>query len=92
MRCDSFFELLEDRQLFAATASIRGFVFNDINANTHRDSGETGIPTVTVYLDTNNNKKLDASEKRTTTDANGNVKFTRREWRRPSRHTGTAYM
>jgi hypothetical protein len=67
---------LEDRQLFAATASIRGFVFNDINANTHRDSGETGIPTVTVYLDTNNNKKLDASEKRTTTDANGNFKFT----------------
>ena len=72
MRCDSFFERLEDRRLFAATASIRGFVFNDINTNGHRDSGESGIATVTVYLDTNNNKKLDASEKRTATDANGN--------------------
>ena len=40
MRCDSFFERLEDRRLFAATASIRGFVFNDLNTNGHRDSGE----------------------------------------------------
>src|SRR5437762_6844869 len=77
MRCNSFFEQLEDRRLFAATASIRGFVFNDINTNGHRDSGESGIATVTVYLDTNNNKKLDVSEKRTATDANGNFSFTK---------------
>src|SRR5215471_3015704 len=76
MCCDSFFEPLEDRQLFAGNASIRGAVFNDLNANTHRDSGESGIAKVTVYLDTNNNKKLDSSEKRTTTDSSGNFKFT----------------
>src|SRR5205085_1481511 len=68
---------LEDRELFAATASIRGAVFNDINVNMHRDSGENGIPTVTVYLDTNNNKKLDTAEKRTLTDPNGNFSFTK---------------
>src|SRR5205809_586959 len=77
MRCNSFFDPLEDRRLFAATASIRGVVFNDIDANTNRDSGETGIASVTVYLDTNNNKKLDTSEKRTLTDANGNFSFTK---------------
>ena len=76
MRCDSFFEPLEDRQLFAGIASIRGFVFNDVNSNLRRDTGESGIASVTVYLDSNNNRKLDTSEKRTTTDASGNFQFT----------------
>jgi hypothetical protein len=72
-----FFEPLEDRSLFSGTASISGAVFTDLNSNGHRDSGEKGIANVTVYLDANNNKKLDASEKKTTTDSSGNFSFTK---------------
>src|SRR5689334_17145049 len=56
---------------------MRGIVFSDTNASGRRDSGELGIAGVTVYLDANNNKKLDSSEKRTTTDASGNFSFTK---------------
>ena len=57
------FESLEYRQLLASTALIEGSVFDDANANLKRNVGEAGIPGVTVYLDKNNNKKLDADEK-----------------------------
>ena len=71
----SFFESLEPRKLFATGASISGLVFNDLNSNGKRDSDETGLAKVTVYLDVNNNKKIDANEKSTTTDGAGNFSF-----------------
>src|SRR5436189_31299 len=73
----SFFEPLEARQLLASNASISGVVFNDLNSNGHRDAGEAGLSRVTVYLDKNNNKKLDAAEKSTTTDTAGNFGFSK---------------
>jgi len=73
----SFFEPLEPRQLLASTASIAGSVFNDLNANGIRETGDSGIAKVTVYLDKNNNKKLDTGEKSTTTDSNGNYAFSK---------------
>src|SRR5581483_7745254 len=73
----SFFEPLEPRQLLASTASIAGSVFNDLNANGIRETGDSGIAKVNVYLDKNNNKKLDTGEKSTTTDSNGNYAFSK---------------
>jgi hypothetical protein len=73
----SIFEALEGRQLLASTAAISGTIFNDVNANTKRDTGETGISKVGVYLDKNNNKKLDSGEKSTATDSSGNFSFTK---------------
>jgi hypothetical protein len=75
MLCARLLENLEKRQLLASTASISGAVFNDLNSNGQRDTGEAGIAKVTVYLDKNNNQKLDAGEKSTTTDSSGNYKF-----------------
>src|SRR4051812_39664406 len=71
------FETLEDRKLLASTASIAGFVFNDANSNGKRDTGESGIVQITVYLDKNNNKRLDATEKSTTTSSTGSFSFTK---------------
>jgi subtilisin-like proprotein convertase family protein len=39
--------------------SIHGTVFNDVNANGAKDSGETGLAGWTVYLDTNSNDAYD---------------------------------
>ena len=71
----SFLEPLEERKFLACQHSISGFVFNDLNSNGKRDSGETGLSKVTVYLDVNNNKKIDTNEKSTTTDGAGNFSF-----------------
>src|SRR4051812_17158460 len=65
-------ESLETRQLLA---SIAGRVFNDINANKIKDGSEVGLSGRTVYVDQNNNKKLDASERKVTTDGAGNYKI-----------------
>src|SRR5205809_450640 len=59
-----------------STTSICGYVFNDLNGNGIRDTGEPGLQGFTVFLDTNNNGLLDAGEPSTVTDANGNFSFT----------------
>src|SRR5438552_3202184 len=77
MRRTVFFERLENRQFLSGSASISGFVFNDLNADTHRASNEPGIANVRVYLDSNNNRKLDTGEKNTLTDSTGKFVFTK---------------
>jgi ELWxxDGT repeat protein len=62
-------------RLQPAGASISGTVFNDLNNNAKRDTGEAGLAGITIYNDANNNSKLDAGEKTTTTDANGLYTF-----------------
>ena len=54
---------------------VLGTVWNDLNENGSRESGEPGLEGFTVYLDNNNNAQLDAEESSTTTDANGDYSF-----------------
>ena len=59
------------------TFSVSGNVFNDSNSNTTKDSGETGVPGVTVYVDLNNDKIFQAAtEPSTATDSTGNYTIT----------------
>jgi hypothetical protein len=57
-------------------ASISGTKFLDIKGTGVRDSSDPRVAGVTIFLDTNNNGKLDPGEVSTTTDANGNYQFT----------------
>lgn len=70
---------LDDRvnvfRLLTGPASISGNVFNDTNANGKKDAKETGLSGWTVYLDANNNGKLDPSEITVKTDSSGNYRF-----------------
>jgi serine-aspartate repeat-containing protein C/D/E len=66
----------ESNSVTSGTASIAGNVFDDANANGKYDSGEKGIPGVTVFLDANKNGILDAGEISTTTAADGSYLFT----------------
>jgi hypothetical protein len=56
-------------------ASISGRVYNDANGNGLRDVGEAGLGLWKLYIDKNNNGKLDSGETTTTTDINGNWSF-----------------
>jgi uncharacterized protein (DUF2141 family) len=58
------------------TGSISGTVYNDANGNGVRDSGESGMPGVRVFLDVNNNSAYDSFEQSTLTDSSGNYTFT----------------
>lgn len=60
----------------ASTSGIQGTKWNDLNSNGLKDAGEPGLAGWTMYLDTNNNGKLDVGETSTTTDANGDYSFT----------------
>ncbi|MDB5318651.1 MAG: Cna B-type [Phycisphaerales bacterium] len=55
--------------------SISGIKFQDTNADGIRQSGEPGLPGVTIFLDGNGNGALDAGEISTLTDASGNYHF-----------------
>ncbi|MFO7890012.1 MAG: GEVED domain-containing protein [bacterium] len=55
---------------------IRGMKFNDSNNNGQRDTGESGLPGWTIYLDANTNGTLDTGEKNITTVADGSYSFT----------------
>ncbi len=55
--------------------ALAGIVFNDLNANGVKDTGEAGLAGIKVYLDTNNNGKLDAGEPVATTDSTGKYVF-----------------
>ena len=49
--------------------AISGSVFNDTNGNGSKNSGESGVAGITIYLDANNNGRMDAGELSTKTDA-----------------------
>jgi len=53
------------------TASISGYVTNDVDGNDVLDSTDVGLRGRTVYLDLNNNGQLDNGEPRTVTAARG---------------------
>ncbi len=65
-------ERLEDRQLLA---TISGAVFNDLNANGLKDTGESGQSGWTVYLDADGNGQLGTGEITATTAADGSYSF-----------------
>ena len=52
--------------------SIVGNVYNDINRNASKDSGDAGIAGWIVFADVNNNGVRDAGEAQASTDASGN--------------------
>ncbi|MCB0535306.1 MAG: carboxypeptidase regulatory-like domain-containing protein, partial [Saprospiraceae bacterium] len=56
-------------------ASIGNFVWNDLNSNGIQESGETGIPNVTVTL-TGTDGQGNPVSQTTTTDGQGNYEFT----------------
>ena len=56
--------------------SVSGTVFSDNNGNTTFDSGESGLARVTVYIDLNNDKSLEANEPHDITDSSGNYVIT----------------
>ncbi|MEG4627133.1 SdrD B-like domain-containing protein [Microcoleus sp. w1-18aA5] len=62
--------------------TITGTKFNDTNGNGTQDTGEIGIPGVTIFLDTNNNGTPDTGETQVTTGTEGSYSF-------PNLQTGT---
>jgi hypothetical protein len=67
-------EPLEDR-LLLSTATIRGLVFADHNADGIRQTGEPGLAGRTVFLDLHRDGRLDPGDPRTTTAADGSFAF-----------------
>ncbi len=59
----------------SAGAMITGSVFNDNNKNTTRETAEAGLANITIWIDHDNDKVIDANELKTTTDASGNYLF-----------------
>lgn len=57
------------------SGSIAGTVFNDLTANGARDLGDAGLYGWQVYVDLNNNNRLDAGEANTITDYQGNYRL-----------------
>jgi serine-aspartate repeat-containing protein C/D/E len=55
--------------------NISGVKFNDLNANGILDSGEPPIANTQIYIDLNNNSRLDTSEPSTVSDGQGNYSF-----------------
>ncbi|MBE9120242.1 hypothetical protein IQ269_05315 [Tychonema sp. LEGE 07199] len=55
--------------------SISGNKYNDFNANGRPDLPEVPIPNWQIYLDLNNNDRLDFNEPSTVTNAQGNYTF-----------------
>src|SRR6185503_10106487 len=56
--------------------SVHGIAFNDMDADGAQDPKERGIANVRVYLDANNNRKFDATERSALTDAKGRYSIT----------------
>ena len=55
---------------------ISGTVFNDLNANGKKDSGEAGLSVWRVFIDSDNDGTWDSTEKSVQTDGSGNFSFT----------------
>ena len=62
-------------RLTGDTGSISGTVFNDTNANGTQQSTEAGVAGVELYIDLNNNGKIDPNEFTTVTDSLGRYTF-----------------
>jgi uncharacterized delta-60 repeat protein len=56
--------------------SISGTLFNDLNANGNPEGNEPKLQGRSVFIDANNNGKLDVGESKTATDASGRFTFT----------------
>ena len=56
-------------------ATISGTKFNDIGGSGTLQPGDPGLAGVTVFLDLNNDDTLDRGDPSTTTDGNGNYRF-----------------
>ena len=65
-------DLTWDAGMYLPEATIGDFVWNDVNKNGIQDSGEPGIPGVTVQLLDSGNKVVAS----TTTDSSGKYSFT----------------
>ena len=59
----------------AQPAKISGNVFNDLNKDGIKTTGESGLSGWTVFLDANNDGTLQSTEKHVTTDSSGNYSF-----------------
>lgn len=57
------------------TGSISGLKFSDLNANGFRDATEPTLADWQIYIDSNNNGRLDTGEPNTFTDRQGNYTF-----------------
>jgi len=55
--------------------TVSGAVFNDVNGNGKKDTGDAGLAGWRVYVDANNNGMYDSGETFVLTDANGNFSF-----------------
>jgi subtilisin family serine protease len=55
--------------------TLSGRIFQDINGDGIPQTGESGVPNITVYLDLNNNEARDFNEPRTLSDPNGIYSF-----------------
>jgi len=61
-------QVLDDRRVLAA---IVGSVFNDVDDSLHRDLDESGLAGRLVYVDQNDNARIDGGERYALTDASG---------------------
>lgn len=64
-------EMLERRLLLAERGSVGGTVFDDINGNGRRDSGEPGLAGQVVFVDANLNGLREAGERSVLSSADG---------------------
>ncbi|MBU6239813.1 MAG: VCBS repeat-containing protein [Planctomycetes bacterium] len=55
--------------------TLSGRIFSDLNGDGIPQTGEAGVPNITVFLDLNNNETRDFNEPRVITDTNGNYSF-----------------
>ena len=55
--------------------SISGTKYNDLNANSRPDGGDFPLPNWQIYLDINNNNRLDTNEPSSITNGQGNYIF-----------------
>lgn len=62
-------------QATTGAGEIYGKLWHDQNLNDQRDPSETGLAGFTVFLDDNNNGRLEPSERRTLSDQYGNYSF-----------------
>ncbi|MFM2095624.1 MAG: hypothetical protein RIS70_2748 [Planctomycetota bacterium] len=67
-----FGNIVEDPALFG---SIQGTVWNDGDASATQESSESGIQYWELYLDANNNQKLDMGEQWVLTELDGSYRF-----------------
>jgi hypothetical protein len=58
------------------TITLAGRVFADHNGDGVQESGDAGLAGIVIYIDSNHDGAYESSEPKTTTDANGDYRFT----------------